>query len=390
MNNTTEIVTENGDTQLVAHVAPKSKQALLIENAKEKFLEITTTERWQTEEVFATQLLRGNDYLFKIANKNKASMNFALLNLAATGLTLNPVRKLAYLVPRDGKVILEPSYMGMKDVLTSCGAVQWIKAHTFREKDQYIDNAVHRGGKGNTNPFSDRGEILGYIAIAKLGNGDYMSEFLDLEQLERIRSKSESWKKSRKYSPWENYPNQMGKKSAIRRLCKAIPVSHLKQIERQQFDAVIDMHDQSAALDFKPDDDSETETDFRPEVLAELMSAYEGSPLEYFCIEKKYPNIDANHAERIRAEMAWKSELPKKSGAIGRARNELSIKYDTGCEIFDLIINSCAEFDDSAVIELIEGQPDNVIDFIASKLSGEALEVFRDSLASVTPEDESE
>ncbi|MBO1915661.1 hypothetical protein J4727_00305 [Providencia rettgeri] len=48
-----------------------------------------------------------------IAINNPASFKTAFLQLATTSLTLDPAQKLAYLVPRDERVILDVSYLGL-------------------------------------------------------------------------------------------------------------------------------------------------------------------------------------------------------------------------------------------------------------------------------------
>jgi recombination protein RecT len=46
---------------------------------------------------------------------------------------------LAYLVPRDGKVCLDISYMGMMHLAQQCGAIQWGQAVLVREGDQFVN-----------------------------------------------------------------------------------------------------------------------------------------------------------------------------------------------------------------------------------------------------------
>ena len=65
------------------------------------------------EEIFAMQMLTKNDYVFSIANKNPRSVQLAMINVASTGLTLNPAMGYAYLVPRDGQILLDISFKGL-------------------------------------------------------------------------------------------------------------------------------------------------------------------------------------------------------------------------------------------------------------------------------------
>ena len=68
---------------------------------------------WAKESQFAMQIFQKNDFLTKTAIGNPVSAQNAIINVAAIGITLNPASKLAYLVPRDGMVCLDISYMGL-------------------------------------------------------------------------------------------------------------------------------------------------------------------------------------------------------------------------------------------------------------------------------------
>lgn len=90
-----------------------------------------TKEDFQREASFAIQHISNNELLQK---SSKASLLKAVLNVAQTGLTLNPVRKFAWLVPRwnnkkkEYEACLEPSYVGLCKLITDTGAVKSISA----------------------------------------------------------------------------------------------------------------------------------------------------------------------------------------------------------------------------------------------------------------------
>ena len=66
---------------------------------------------WEKEKFFAIQLLQGSDFLNKMAWKNQDSLRNAIVNISNIGISLNPALKHAYLVPREGKVCLDISYI---------------------------------------------------------------------------------------------------------------------------------------------------------------------------------------------------------------------------------------------------------------------------------------
>jgi hypothetical protein len=58
-------------------------------------------------------------------------------------------------------------------------------------------------------------------AVAKFANGDHQFVVLDRKTLDSIRSQS----KASTSGPWMTHPEEMDKKSALRRLCKLLPMS---------------------------------------------------------------------------------------------------------------------------------------------------------------------
>ena len=77
------------------------------------------------ESGFAMQILKANEYLAKL---DPISIRDSIVQVALTGITLNPALKYAYLIPRAGKCTLDISYMGMIKILTDAGFVKNIDA----------------------------------------------------------------------------------------------------------------------------------------------------------------------------------------------------------------------------------------------------------------------
>ena len=99
---------------------------------------------FEAEAGFAIQILTGNDYAMKIAAGNRRSVIDAVTNVAAIGISLNPAKKQAYLVPRDGKICLDISYMGLLDMAVEAGVVQWGQCRIVRERDDFALNGIDR------------------------------------------------------------------------------------------------------------------------------------------------------------------------------------------------------------------------------------------------------
>ena len=99
----------------------------IVATQEQSFREIDCDDKilWQKESQFAIQALQANDYLNKIAWGNRESLKNAIINVASIGISLNPASKHAYLVPRDNKVCLDISYMGLLHLAVKSGSVAW-------------------------------------------------------------------------------------------------------------------------------------------------------------------------------------------------------------------------------------------------------------------------
>lgn len=139
---------------------------------------------WAKESQFAIQYFQRNDYLSKTALSNPTSAQNAIINVAAIGITLNPASKLAYLVPRDGMVCLDISYMGLLHLAQSTGSIKWGQCKLVYSNDTYESNGLDTAPIHKYNAFGDRGDVVGGYCTVKTADGDYLTEEM-------------SWKKSR-------------------------------------------------------------------------------------------------------------------------------------------------------------------------------------------------
>lgn len=193
-----------------------------IQGARENFEQNANLVKYDKEKIFAMQALMKTDFAMKIANSNPTSVKLAMINVASTGLTLNPAHGYAYLVPRDNAIHLDISYKGLIKIATDTGAIRWARAEMVRERDSFVYHGPAREPEHQADAFRDRGEIIGVYCIAKTSDGDMLTEIMPLDELEKIRSKSMAFAKSGS-GPWKEWFEQMAKKSVIKRASKTWP-----------------------------------------------------------------------------------------------------------------------------------------------------------------------
>lgn len=177
---------------------------------------------FNSESHFAIQAMQGNPYLAKVAGQNQASLQNAILNVAAIGISLNPASKHAYLVPRKGAICLDVSYQGLMHLACATGSIKWCQADVVKSNDNYINNGVGNKPTHTYQSFGDRGSIVGVYCVAKTVDGDYLTDEMSIEEINAIMERSDGYK-SGKSSPWKTDWSEMAKKTVVKRASKYWP-----------------------------------------------------------------------------------------------------------------------------------------------------------------------
>lgn len=194
---------------------------------------------------FAIQIFQNSDYLRQM---DVSTVKNALVNVTLTGLSLNPVLKYAYLVPRKGKCCVDPSYMGLIKIITDTGSVKSIRAGIVYEKEEFdiemgtngfVKHKIFRG-------TGERGRKLGAYSIAVLNDGSFHVEWMYWDEIMKIKARSESVKKG-KSSPWDSDEDEMSRKTVVKRHWKYVPKSERAILAAN----VINMDDDNNGIDFE-------------------------------------------------------------------------------------------------------------------------------------------
>lgn len=202
----------------------------IVHDQRQQFLAVLSdsTIVFDREAEFALQVIGANQYLAGIAGKNPQSLQNAIVNVAAVGISLNPAAKLAYLVPRDGKVCLDISYMGLMHIAQQSGAIQWGQSQIVRKNDVFQLDGIDRPPKHVFDPFgTERGEIVGAYVVVKTDTGDYLTHAMAISKIHDIRNRSSAWlayqKDKSKKNPWVTDEEEMIKKTVIKQAAKMWP-----------------------------------------------------------------------------------------------------------------------------------------------------------------------
>jgi recombination protein RecT len=219
-----------------------------LEKQKDDFEAALSTDQimWAKECTFAKQLIMKNNYAMDIARKNPLSLQNAILNVAACGITLNPLLAHAYLVPRDGGIMLDVSYKGLLQLATDCGAIEWVQTWEVYDNDTF---QLHGAGVKPTfsaDPRGDRGDLSGFVCVAKTPSGGYLTEWMSKDDVDDIARRSKTFGKET--SPWKSDYKEMGKKTVIKRASKRWPYSKGKS----RMDTAVSVANAFEGIEFQP------------------------------------------------------------------------------------------------------------------------------------------
>ena len=179
-------------------------------------------------------------YALQHVSKNKMlsqadgnSVLSSIINVLQVGLSLNPVLKLGYLVPRwdsnsrANVCAFEPSYQGLTKLATDSGSVLSIASHLVYENDEFSVSYGTQESIIHNPTFKNKGEIIAVYAVATLHDGSKMIEVMNIEEVNDIRGRSDSYKAFEankiKSCVWISDYGEMCRKTVVRRLFKYIP-----------------------------------------------------------------------------------------------------------------------------------------------------------------------
>lgn len=192
-----------------------------LKSAHQKF-EVINPEKAKVELGFAMQLFQQSAYLQKC---DPQSILNAVVNVARTSITLNPVMRLAYLIPRKNKCVLEFSYMGLVAMLRDNGCIKSISAHIVYGDEEFdydvaYNTIKHKPTFAKTEQEHKSREKIGCYSRATLPNGEIVFEFMPMWEIEKVKRMSDG--SSSKFSAWNTWEDEMIKKSVIKRHFKML------------------------------------------------------------------------------------------------------------------------------------------------------------------------
>lgn len=159
----------------------------------------------------------------------------AVVHCSQLGLEPNTPQGHIYLIPFENKrkgvteVQIVVGFKGLVDLARRSGQIVSISARARHRNDEWkmllgTEDTIH-----HIPADGDRGEVIGFYAVAKLQGGGVQFEYMNRADVEKVRDASQGYKTAVKFgksdSPWMAHFDEMAKKTVVRRLCKMLPMS---------------------------------------------------------------------------------------------------------------------------------------------------------------------
>jgi recombination protein RecT len=169
----------------------------------------------------------------KLLECDRTSLYAAVMTAAQLGLEPDGVLGQAYLVPFAGKVQFIPGYKGLITLARNSGEVSSIQAQPVCEGDEFSFSYGSDEHLHHVPALGERGKLTHFYAYARFKDGSFHYEVMSLAQVLAVRDGSKGWQAAVKYakpgqgpdSPWHTHFEEMGRKTAIRRVAKYLPLS---------------------------------------------------------------------------------------------------------------------------------------------------------------------
>lgn len=330
----------------------------IVKRQESKFMELDAANGslvdFQQECLFARQQLLKNEFTLKTAANNPNSLQGAILNVAAIGISLNPASQHAYLVPRDGAICLDISYRGLSKIATDAGAIKWAKVELVYEHDKFSWRGPAEAPMHEADPFSDRGDVKGGYCIAKLPDGEILTEVMPVDEINKIRDTSKAYQS--KKGPWINWYEEMAKKTILKRAYKSWPQTP----NRRRVDLAVEALHQSEG------------TAFTIEQHAEFMELLrKGDALKFYMMRLSLPD---------HVWIALYNSFDKGHKVEGK-KQAAELETQGIAQFNDIkdAIHDAVASDDRGAVEEVLGELDaDERDFVLKHLSADAAEYIHD------------
>lgn len=222
--NTAGAIAKASSTQIKSKKAPSTIKDYINLYSKEIAKALPSV---LTPERFSRMAMTAITKTPKLAECSPQSFIGSLLTAAQLGLEPNTPLGQAYLIPfyngrkRIYECQFQVGYKGMIDLCNRSGEIKNIEAHIVYENDEF-EFEYGLDSKLKHKPcMSDKGAPVWVYALYRLNNGGYGFEVMSVDD---CMAHGEKYSKTFNNSPWQTNPEEMMKKTVLKKVLKYAPI----------------------------------------------------------------------------------------------------------------------------------------------------------------------
>lgn len=325
----------------------------------------------------------------KLLECDPVSVTGAMMASAALQLEPNTVQQQAFLIPYKKRVKVGERWMEAYDCQFQVGArgfvtlayrspdIRFLTAEAIHDGDKWEQEVGSQSFLRYSKTLKDRGALLGSFSYVRFASGDEGACVLPLDEILKIRSKSETFraltrnietaenekelaKAKQQYAetPWVMWEDDMASKSAIKKHAKQLP---LASGDAMALAASIDDHAEAGTIDMR----SFADPDVAVAVLQDeaQVPAIENTPTEGFqgggeafgATARRHESVDATEAQPGKKSEKKAATPAKASAPVKEQRQEVAAQQPPSyAQLADSII--AAKDADIAAVVLDEGR----------------------------------
>ena len=161
------------------------------------------------------------------------------------------------------------------------------------------------------NPFGDRGKIVGVYCIAKTCDGEYLTDVMSMEDIEKIR------KAAKQDGVWSKWFEEMAKKAIIKRASKQWPLGKGEERFSQAVSVVNDVEGGEPIRERDVTPHVETICAEQRENLVKAIEAI-GRDEQALCQKLQVDDLMNLPSERYVPAMTWLNNQIKKIESVNK------------------------------------------------------------------------
>jgi recombination protein RecT len=223
---------------------PKDRLDLVvagIDSREQQFMAMLGPENWERWKAVALHALAQNTKVLRecdAASIVEAIRDSASLNLSPTGLMGE-----GWIIPYGGKAVFRPGWRGLLRLIRDSGRVSFVDVQIVYMNDAFDyelgtdpwikHKPILYGEKNESGEYmAERGDFRGVYAWAMLdGSNLRLIEYLSWDDVMVVRDRSQAKQGD---SPWNTFPGEMARKTALRRLMKRLPSNTMPKVAKAE------------------------------------------------------------------------------------------------------------------------------------------------------------